>query len=263
MMLIAFDIGNTNTVIGVYQGDEALAHWRISSDQHKTADEYGLIVCQLFGQAKIDVDKINEAIISSVVPNITGNIEKMVENYLKVKPLIVGAGIKTGLMIRYENPKEVGADRIVNAVAGIEKYGAPLVLVDFGTATTFCAVNEKGEYLGGAIVPGVELSMQALFANTAKLPKVELTAPKSYIGRNTTNAIQSGLIYGYCDLVDGMVRRFAAEMGYDLAKVNVVATGGLAEIVCKQSKTVKIIDPYLTLDGLKILAKLNREVKEK
>ena len=166
-------------------------------------------------------------------------------------------------MIRYENPKEVGADRIVNAVAGIEKYGAPLVLVDFGTATTFCAVNDKAEYLGGAIVPGVDLSMQALFANTAKLPKVELTAPKSYIGRNTTNAIQSGLIYGYCDLVDGMVKRFCEEMGYDLARVNVVVTGGLAEVVCKESKTVKVIDPYLTLDGLKILAKLNSQEKEK
>lgn len=263
-MLIAFDIGNTNTVIGVYKGEEALAHWRIGSDRHKTADEYGLIICQLFMQAKLSIDKVDSAIISSVVPDITGNIEKMVGNYLHVKPLIVGAGIKTGLMIRYENPKEVGADRIVNAVAGIEKYGPPLVLVDFGTATTFCAVNDKGEYLGGAIVPGVELSMQALFSNTAKLPKVELVAPKSYIGRNTTNAIQSGLIYGYCDLVDGMVRRFVGEMGYDPARVNVVATGGLAEIVCLQSKTVKIIDPYLTLDGLKILARLNKtEEKEK
>ena len=263
-MLIAFDIGNTNTVIGVYQDEEALAHWRIGSDRHKTADEYGLIICQLFQQVKIEIDGLNEAIISSVVPDITGNIEKMVENYLHLEPLIVGAGIKTGLMIRYENPKEVGADRIVNAVAGIEKYGAPLVLVDFGTATTFCAVNDKGEYFGGAIVPGVELSMQALFSNTAKLPKVELHAPKSYIGRNTVNAIQSGLIYGYCDLVDGMVRRFAGEMGYDLAKVNVIATGGLAEIVCKESKTVKVIDPYLTLDGLRMLAKLNHnELKEK
>ena len=200
---------------------------------------------------------------SDLVPDITGNLEKMIEKYLHVTPLIVGAGIKTGLMIRYENPKEVGADRIVNAVAGIEKYGAPLVLVDFGTATTFCAVNDKAEYLGGAIVPGVDLSMQALFANTAKLPKVELTAPKSYIGRNTTNAIQSGLIYGYCDLVDGMVKRFCEEMGYDLARVNVVATGGLAEVVCKEAKTVKFIDQYLTLDGLKILAKLNSQEKEK
>lgn len=262
-MLIAFDIGNTNTVIGVYDGDMALAHWRIGSDRHKTADEYGLIVSQLFHLAKLHMREVTEAIISSVVPDITGNLEKMIEKYLHVIPLIVGAGIKTGLMIRYENPKEVGADRIVNAVAGIEKYGAPLVLVDFGTATTFCAVNDKAEYLGGAIVPGVDLSMQALFANTAKLPKVELTAPKSYIGRNTTNAIQSGLIYGYCDLVDGMVKRFCEEMGYDLARVNVVATGGLAEVVCKESKTVKVIDQYLTLDGLKILAKLNSQEKEK
>lgn len=221
------------------------------------------MVSQLFHLAKLHMREVTEAIISSVVPDITGNLEKMIEKYLHVTPLIVGAGIKTGLMIRYENPKEVGADRIVNAVAGIEKYGAPLVLVDFGTATTFCAVNDKAEYLGGAIVPGVDLSMQALFANTAKLPKVELTAPKSYIGRNTTNAIQSGLIYGYCDLVDGMVKRFCEEMGYDLARVNVVATGGLAEVVCKEAKTVKVIDPYLTLDGLKILAKLNSQEKEK
>ena len=154
-----------------------------------------MIISQLFHLAKLHLKDVTEAIISSVVPDITGNLEKMIEKYLQTAPLIVGSGIKTGLMIRYENPKEVGADRIVNAVAGIKKYGAPLVLVDFGTATTFCAVNEKEEYLGGAIVPGVDLSMQALFANTAKLPKVELVPPKSYIGRNTTNAIQSGLIF--------------------------------------------------------------------
>ena len=257
-MLLVFDIGNTNMVIGLYKGKKLVDHWRIATDRQRTIDEYGLLLDQLFRYHQLDFHNIKQGIISSVVPNLTPGITQMMEKYLGIKPLIVGAGIKTGMVIRYENPKDVGADRIVNAVAGIEKYGKPLVLVDFGTATTFCGINDKGEYIGGAIAPGIGISANALIEKTAQLPKVALTIPEKAIGRNTVNAIQSGLLYGYCGLVDGLVKRFVSELGHSLGEVAVVATGGLAEVIAKESETINHVDQFLTLDGLRILYEKNQ-----
>ena len=197
-MLLAFDIGNTNIVIGVFQQKNLLADWRIASDRLKTYDEYGLLVEQLFQCSNLRRADVTDIIISSVVPNLTDVLKLMCERYFHMAPMVVGNGLKTGMPIRYENPKEVGADRIVNAVAAIELYGAPLIILDFGTATTFCVVNEKGEYLGGAIAPGIGISLNALVERTAQLPKVEMTVPDKVIGKTTVHAIQSGLLYGYC-----------------------------------------------------------------
>lgn len=257
-MLLAIDIGNTNIVLGLYQDKVLLEHWRLSSNKDRTADEYGILLQQLLQASQHRPQDIHHIIISSVVPDLTGTWKHMSERYFHIKPMVVGQGLKTGLVIRYENPKDVGADRIVNAVAAIAKYGAPLVIVDFGTATTFCAVNEKGEYLGGAIAAGINLSMEALFSRTAQLPKVELVMPKNVIGRNTVNAIQSGLLYGYCGLVDGMTRRFADELGPGLNGVTVVATGGVADIIAKNSATIQHVDKMLTLEGLRILYERNK-----
>ncbi|MBR6756130.1 MAG: type III pantothenate kinase [Peptococcaceae bacterium] len=258
-MLLAFDIGNTNIVIGLFDGQELVANWRISSDRLKTVDEYGLLLEQLFQCSNHKRQDVEAMIISSVVPNLTGTIKSMAERYFNLQPIVVSSGIKTGLALRYENPKEVGADRIVNAVAAVARYGAPLIIVDFGTATTFCVINEQKEYLGGAIAPGVNTSANALIERTAQLPKVELTLPKTVIGRNTVNAIQSGLLYGYSGMVDGMVQRIAEELGYPLEKITVVATGGLANTIKEASQTIQVVDPYLTLDGLRILYEKNKD----
>lgn len=255
-MLLVFDIGNTNIVAGLYENKTLVSHWRISSDKDRTIDEYGVLLKQLFDFHGIKA-AIDKAIIASVVPNLTGTLKGVVERYFGIKPLVVGQGLKTGLVIRYENPKEVGADRVVNAVAAIEKYGTPLVLVDFGTATTFCAINKAGEYLGGAIAPGIGISTDALFQRTAKLPKVELMVPKNAIGRNTVNAIQSGLIFGYCGLVDGMVKRFKKELGEGAEETKVIATGGLADMLKAHTETIDLVDQDLTLEGLRILYERN------
>lgn len=265
-MLLAFDIGNTNIVIGVIQNDALLADWRIASDRKKTHDEYGLLMQQLFQCSHIQQEDVKDVIISSVVPNLTDVIKRTCEQYFHLVPLVVGNGLKTGMPIRYDNPREVGADRIVNAVGAVEEYGAPLIILDFGTATTFCVVNEKGEYLGGAIAPGIGISLNALVECTAQLPKVEMVIPEKVIGKTTVHAIQSGLLYGYCGLVDGMVRRIAEEMGMPLAEVKVIATGGLAELIYKNSETIQYIDQMLTLKGLRILyqrnEKLHNNIKE-
>lgn len=259
-MLLAFDIGNTNIVIGVFQNDTLLADWRIASDRQKTHDEYGLLVQQLFQSSHLKQEEIEDIIISSVVPNLTDVIKRTCEQYFGLAPLLVGNGLKTGMPIRYDNPKEVGADRIVNAVAAIEEYGAPLIILDFGTATTFCVVNQKGEYLGGAIAPGVGISLTALVEHTAQLPKVEMIVPEKVIGKTTVHAIQSGLLYGYCGMVDGMVHRIAEELGLPLSEIHVVATGGLAEVLHANTETIQIVDQMLTLKGLQLLYRRNEKL---
>lgn len=262
-MLLTVDIGNSNIVIGVFAKNTLQADWRIASDRLKTYDEYGLLLEQLFQCSNLNRSDVKDIIISSVVPNLTDIFKLTCERYFHMVPMIVGNGLKTGMPIRYENPKEVGADRIVNAVAAIELYGAPLIILDFGTATTFCVVNEKGEYLGGAIAPGVGISLNALIEKTAQLPKVEMIVPDRVIGRNTINAIQSGLLYGYCGLVDGMVRRIANELDMPLTDIHVIATGGLAELITANSETIQTVDQMLTLQGLRILYEKNKKLRNK
>lgn len=254
-MLLAFDIGNTNMVIGIYREKDLVTYWRISTDKRKTADEYGILMQELLSCHQISPREVTDIIFSSVVPPVIGVLEEMAFKYYHLKPLIVGPGVKTGMPILYENPKEVGADRIVNAVAAYERYGGPLIIVDFGTATTFCAISAKGEYLGGAITPGINISTEALFQKTAKLPKVELIPPKRVIGKNTVNAIQSGIIYGYSGLVDGIVKRMKPELGGE--KVKVIATGGLAELIAQNTETVETVDKLLTLEGLRLIYERN------
>ncbi|MFZ5945246.1 MAG: type III pantothenate kinase [Bacillota bacterium] len=255
-MLLAFDIGNTNMVVGVYRGKELLTYWRIATDRQKTSDEYGVLIQNLFFYHKINPAEISDIIFSSVVPPIISALEDMTKKYFNLKPIIIGPGIKTGMAILYENPREVGADRIVNAVAGYERYGGPLIIVDFGTATTFCCISGKGEYLGGAITPGINIATEALFQRTAKLPKVELITPKKVIAKNTVNAIQSGIIYGYSGLVDGIVRRMKQELAGE--NIKVIATGGIAELIAKDTETIDVVDKLLTLEGLRIIYERNK-----
>lgn len=258
-MLLAFDVGNSNIVIGLYDKDELLDFWRISSKSDKTVDEYAMICMDLFRYHGIDKTKIKTAIISSVVPNLTEHLESMLKGYFGISPLIVGSGIKTGLSMRYENPKELGADRVVNAVAGVHYYGAPLIIIDFGTATTFCVIDKEKNYLGGVITAGIGISMEALFEKTAKLPKVSLSAPKRAIGKTTVEAMQSGLVYGYAGLVDQMIIRLSNELGYQPTEITVVATGGRSENICKHCAYVDVLDPLLTLKGLALIAEKNKE----
>lgn len=256
-MLLVFDVGNTNMVLGVYKGKDLINNWRISTDRDKTSDEYGMLIRDLFKYEGLDINDVNDVIISSVVPNVMHSLENFSRKYCKKEALIVGPGIKTGINIKYDNPKQVGADRIVNAVAGYEKYGAPLILVDFGTATTFCALSEKGEYLGGSIAPGIKISSEALFQKASKLPRVELINPGMAIGKNTVSAMQSGIIYGYAGLVDNIVSMMKEELKNKDAKV--VATGGLASLIAPETKTIDCVDKFLTLDGLRIIYDRNRE----
>lgn len=258
-MLLAFDIGNTNMVIGIYEGSELKINWRITTDRQKTSDEYGMLLFNLFTHHNIPKEKIDAVIFSSVVPPIMAALEDMSRKYFNVEPMVIGPGIKTGIPILYENPREVGADRIVNAVAGIEKYGTPLIIVDFGTATTFCAISEKGEYLGGVITPGVNISLEALVQRTSKLPKIELIKPKKVVGKNTINAMQAGMIYGYTGLVDEIIFRIKEEQGWE--SPTVVGTGGIAELIAKDTKYIQKVDKYLTLDGLRIIYEKNKGEK--
>lgn len=254
-MLLAVDVGNTNIVLGVYDRDVLKISWRISTNRLQTGDEYGIILKNLFFQANFDDSAITGIIVSSVVPPLMTALEEMASRYFKLEPLIVGPGIKTGLNIQMDNPREVGADRIVNAVAGIELYGGPLIIVDFGTATTFDAISERGDYLGGAIAPGIGISTEALFQRAAKLPRVELVKPKRVIGRDTVTSMQAGIIYGFVGQVDGIVRRMEREFP---KKPKVVATGGLAPLMADESETLQIINPLLTLEGLRIIYERNR-----
>lgn len=253
-MIVVIDIGNTNIVLGVYQGEQLLHHFRINTNRQATPDEYGVMVHNLFQMSNIVIDHIQGIIISSVVPPIMNTLEEMCRKYLHHTPMIVGPGIRTGLNLRYENPREVGADRIVNAVAAVAKYGGPVIVVDFGTATTFDCIDSKGDYLGGAIVPGIGISTEALYQKASKLPNIELEKPKKVIGRNTVHAMQSGIIYGYAGQVDGIVKRIHAEMGV-IGKV--VATGGLAELISSETETVDEVNPMLTLEGLRLIYERN------
>ena len=253
-MLLAIDIGNTNTVWGVFDGPQLLADWRMGTDLAKTTDEYAILLLDLLRVKNILPDRVDGVILSSVVPPLTPLFEELAERYLHRIPLLVSSELDTGLTIRYENPREVGSDRIVNAAAAYRLYGGPLIIVDFGTATTFCAVTAHGEYLGGAIAPGLRISAEALFARTAKLPKVELTRPKSVIGRDTVTSMQSGLIFGYAGLVDEIVGRIQLELGLNCF---VLATGGLAGLIAPESRTIREVRPNLTLEGLALLYALN------
>ena len=254
-MIIALDVGNTNTKIGIFDGDELVESLRLSSSMSKTGDEYGFYLVGMLKNKGITPDDIDGGIISSVNPNLNYTFEHMLDYYLNIKPYIVGAGIKTGINVKYDNPKEVGADRIVGSVAAYNIYGGPCIVIDCGTATTFNVVSESGEFLGGAIGVGLKSSADALYTGTAKLPKVELTVPKNVIGKNTITNMQSGLVYGYVSMVEGIVARIKKEYGKEL---KVIATGGLSEIVASCSKVINVVDRSLTLKGLNIVYKLQQ-----
>jgi len=255
-MLLVIDIGNTNIVFGVYRGDELVNHWRLSTVLNKTVEEYAILLSSLLRFDEIRLNQIESAIISCVVPPLLVSFEALCCKYVGVKPIIVEPGIKTGMSIMYENPQEVGADRIVNAVAAYEARKTAHIVVDFGTATTFDYVTPRGEYVGGAIVPGIMISLEALWERASKLPRVELVKPKDVIGRNTVSAMQAGIIYGYISLVDGIVKRMKDKVKTD---PYVIATGGLAGLVFKESETIDEVDEFLTLKGLKILYEKNKD----
>ena len=254
-MLLVIDVGNTNTVLGVYDKHELVHDWRIRTVVDHTVDEYGMLIYNLYKTSKISSRSITDIIISCVVPPMLNILEPLCEKYFNLKPLIVGPGVKTGMPIYYDNPKEVGADRIVNAIAAYEKYKQDLIIVDFGTATTLDYVSPKGEYMGGCITPGIMISSEALFMRAARLPRVELTKPKVVIAKDTVSSMQAGIIFGYAGLVDGLVDRIRAEVK---GNPKVVATGGLAKVVAPETRTIDVVDEMLTLEGLYIIHQRNR-----
>ena len=253
-MLLVIDIGNSNIVMGTYIGKKLQHHWRISTDRQKTSDEYGLLLESIFKHHNFGLGDIDDVIISSVVPPLIIPMEKMCERYFHLRPLVVGPGIKTGIRLKYENPREIGADRIVNVVGAYEQYGGPLIVIDIGTATTFDVVDANGDFLGGVISPGLGTQAEALFQRAAKLPRIELVTPKTIICRNTVNGMQAGLIFGFAGYIDAIVHRIKKEYG---GEMQVVATGGFAKMIAKESTTINKIDYFLTLTGLRVLYERN------
>ena len=254
-MLLTIDIGNTNLTLGLYEGETLKSHWRLSTDHKRMPDEYGLQLLGVLQQAGCDETCLTGICLASVVPHLTRHVKQACEEYLHINPLIVDVGVKTGVRILYENPSAVGADRVADAVAVNKLYDGPACVIDFGTATTFNAVNAQGEYLGGAITAGINLSASALFQHAAKLPPVDLARPPSVIGKSTVHAMQSGLLFGYVSMVEGMVSRFREELGEDM---KVVATGGLAESIANETDAIDIISPWLTLEGLRLIWEMNQ-----
>jgi type III pantothenate kinase len=253
-MLLTIDIGNTNITLGLYDGEEPGPRWRLATKHEQMPDEYGIRFLAMLRHADVQPEDISGICMASVVPPLTGKIVEACQRYLDREPLVVDAGVKTGVKIRYEDPKAVGADRIVDCAAVQHFYGGPACVVDFGTGTTFDAISAEGDYLGGAIAPGIGIAAEALFSRAAKLSRVDLTRPPSVIGRNTTHALQSGLLFGYVGLVEGMVARFYKELGPEM---KVIATGGLAEVVAAETEVLQIVAPWLTLDGLRIIWEMN------
>lgn len=253
-MILAMDIGNSNIMMGIYKQDELTHHWRMETDRHKTEDEYGMQVKAFLADAELEFSEVAGIIMSSVVPPIMFALERMALKYFGLKPLVVGPGLKTGLNIKYDNPREVGADRIVNAVAAIHDYGGPLIIADFGTATTYCYINEAHQYMGGAIAPGIGISTEALYSRAAKLPRIEIARPDSIIGKNTVSAMQAGIVYGFVGQAEGIITRMKLE---SREVPTVIATGGMASLIAAESKLIDKVEPFLTLKGLYLIYKRN------
>lgn len=255
-MLLAIDVGNTNVTLALFDGDRLVADWRVISHRERTADEVAVELRQLFDLRGMDLGVVDGVVIASVVPTINPALVEASRRYLKCEPVMVGPGVKTSVKVRYENPRDVGADRIANALAAFTKYGGPTVVIDFGTAVTYDAISKDGDYLGGAIAPGVEISLDALVSQTAMLRRVEPVAPDSVIGRNTIAAIQSGLVWGFVSQVEGMVKRMVDELG---GKARVIATGGQASLVAELTHVIEATDPLLTLEGLRLIYAQNAD----